>query len=403
MQYIDDIELIDYLFDLPDERVAKHPLEKRDESKLLTYAGGQITHQTFKNIGKHMPTDATLYFNNTRVIPARMYFQKSGGAIIEVFLLQPIAPSPVIAEVMTSRGECTWKCMIGRLKRWKQGQSLEADISTEKGTARLTAYLEDRESLIVKFTWNNPGIEFVDLVESAGSVPLPPYLNREPVAEDKQRYQTVYSRENGAVAAPTAGLHFTDEVISDLEQRGITKNFLTLHVGAGTFQPIKSEKVTEHPMHSEQIVIKRGNLESLLSGKPVIAVGTTSMRTLESLYWYGVMLLEDEDAPFNVPKLVAYQRAAESLPGLEEAMQAVLNRMEREETDHLIGHTEIFIVPGYTFRVCRGLITNFHLPGSTLILLVAAFIGEDWRKVYKEAMENGYRFLSYGDSSLLLP
>lgn len=403
MQHIQDIELIDYLFDLPDDRVAKHPPETRDSSKLLVYRGGDISHHIFKEVGAYLPAESLLFFNNTRVIPARMYFQKSGGAIIETFLLQPQHPSPVISEAMAATGEVTWKCMIGRLKRWKEGQTLINEVITPNGRTNLTATLENRSELLVRFSWDNPEVKFVDLVEASGTVPLPPYLNREPVAEDRSRYQTVYSTENGAVAAPTAGLHFTDQILKDLKEAGITEDFLTLHVGAGTFQPIKSEQVSEHPMHSEQVVVLRHNVESLLSGKPVIAVGTTSMRTLESLYWYGVLLLEDEQAPFMVPKLVAYDREPDSLPGLEEAMQAVLDRMDRENTDSLLGHTEIFIVPGYTFRVCKGLVTNFHLPGSTLILLVAAFIGSDWRRVYREAMQNDYRFLSYGDSSLLLP
>ncbi|MGB3180287.1 MAG: S-adenosylmethionine:tRNA ribosyltransferase-isomerase [Cyclobacteriaceae bacterium] len=403
MQQLQDIELIDYLFDLPDERVAKHPLEKRDESKLLVYKGGDVSHYVFKDIGAHLPGDSLLFFNNTRVIPARMYFQKSGGAIVEVFLLQPEAPSHVISEAMAATGSVTWKCMIGRLKRWREGQTLEVHVDTPNGRTRLSAFLEDRKNLIVRFTWDNPSVKFVDLVEASGTVPLPPYLNRDPVEQDRKRYQTVYSKEKGAVAAPTAGLHFTDPILEELKASGITEDFLTLHVGAGTFQPIKSDTVTEHPMHSEQIVVSRDNIHSLLSNKPVIAVGTTSMRTLESLYWYGVLLLEAPDAPFSIPKLVAYEREDFTLPTLKVAMKAVLNRMDRDKTDSLLGHTEIFIVPGYTFRVCKGLVTNFHLPGSTLILLVAAFIGKDWRRVYGEAMRNDYRFLSYGDSSLLLP
>lgn len=404
------IKLEAYNYELPDEHIARYPLEKRDQSKLLLYQNGKIQDRTFYELPRLLPEQSHLFFNATKVIPARLFFQKpttsqGEGAHIEIFLLNPIAPSHVIGEAMLAKQKCSWHCMIGNKKKWKAELLLQKSLYINDKEVTLYASLENAEKQIVSFSWDQPEITFVDIVEAIGRTPLPPYLRREATDEDKPRYQTVYSKNEGAVAAPTAGLHFTPEVLKTLETKGIQQDYLTLHVSAGTFQPIKAQNVTEHPMHSEQMVITKAHVKHLLEhneGK-IIAVGTTSLRTLESLYWYGVLLRQDSDASFKIPKLVAYQEKPENLPSLQESMKNILSYMELRSLDQLMGETEIFIYPGYQFRVCQGLITNFHLPKSTLILLIAAFVGEDWKQIYQHALQNNYRFLSYGDSSLLLP
>lgn len=384
-----DLRLEDYSYDLPDSRIAKHPTKERGTSKLLVYRQGNIQHLQFGDIVNQLPQEATLVFNDTKVIPARIIVHKETGARIEIFLLEPLAPSKVHEEVMHSRGKCTWKCMIGNAKKWKPETTLKHDMvpfsATRTGSDEVT------------FSWE--GMNFSELLEEVGKIPLPPYIHREVEQEDKDRYQTVYSKMNGAVAAPTAGLHFTEYIMGRLQGKGIQTEYVTLHVSAGTFQPIKVDDIEEHPMHNEQIWIKRATIETLLAGKKIIAVGTTSMRTLESLYWFGVRLQHGHN-DFHIKKGDPYNLEALHK---REALENVLRYMDKQQLQQLGGETEIFLYPGYTFRICDGLVTNYHMPGSTLILLVAAFIGEDWRKVYKEALENGYRFLSYGDSSLLLP
>ncbi len=293
--------------------------------------------------------------------------------------------------------------MIGNQKRWKDEQALQRTFVLNGQEVSVEATLADRSKGLVRFSWEAENVTFAELVEAAGQIPLPPYLNREPEEADKPRYQTVYSQAAGAVAAPTAGLHFTEEVLAQIAQRGISSDFLTLHVSAGTFRPIK-DKVEEHPMHCEQLVIHQRNLRNLLAAKgPVVAVGTTSMRSLESLYWYGVKLLKNQEASFFITKEEAYTYPEQELPDSKKAFEAVLRKMQQEGKEELWGETEIFIIPGYKFRVVKGLVTNFHQPESTLILLVAAFVGPNWRKLYQEALEKGYRFLSYGDSSFLFP
>ncbi|WP_416866597.1 MAG: S-adenosylmethionine:tRNA ribosyltransferase-isomerase [Imperialibacter sp.] len=394
------INVSEYTYDLPDERIAKFPLEDRSASKLLFYNKATIEHLRFSSVPGLLPENTSLYFNNTKVIPARLAFQKSSGALIEIFLLQPVLPSPVISVAMEARSPVVWKCMIGNAKRWKEGV-LERNIELEGATVKVEVKRLGADE--VQLSWDKSTARFVDVVDAIGKTPLPPYLHREAIENDKKTYQTVYSEKEGAVAAPTAGLHFTDEVLRQLRDKGVTTNFLTLHVSAGTFQPIKTATAQEHVMHSEQIIIKRENLEQLLKpGRFNVAVGTTSMRTLESTYWYGVMLKQDPDAAFEIPKLFPYEQAT-AIPSMSESMQVVQNKMDKLGVDELVGTTEIFIFPGYQFRVVNGLITNFHQPNSTLILLVAAFVGDDWRKVYGEALASDYRFLSYGDSSLLIP
>ncbi|GAA0191682.1 S-adenosylmethionine:tRNA ribosyltransferase-isomerase [Fulvivirga kasyanovii] len=396
------ISLNDYKYDLPDERIAKFPLKERMNSKLLVYNSGKIEHTVFRNLSDHIPADTALFFNDTRVIPARLHFRKETGAHIEVFLLEPLQPTRDVAQSMWIKGSCQWKCMVGNLKKWKDEQVLELVLPMHDQPVTLKARVVDRSTQIIEFTWDDD-YTFVDVIQAAGKIPLPPYINREVSEEDKERYQTIYSHHEGAVAAPTAGLHFSDQVLEKLQQKGVTLNYLTLHVSAGTFQPVKEENVINHPMHSEQVVITMKNIDALLENPKVVAVGTTSMRTLESLYWYGVKILLKNDTGFNIEKLLPYQFEGSVLPSAHEAFEAVKKLMTETNRQTLIGHTEIFIFPGYEFKVCKGLITNYHLPGSTLILLVAAFIGENWRKVYEEALDNNYRFLSYGDSSLLWP
>ena len=395
-----EIDLDQYTYHLPQERIAQYPLPQRDHSKLLVYSGGQIQHDQFNHITDHLPNGCTLVFNDTKVIPARLIFQKPTGATIEVFLLDPIAPSTDIHQAMQATGSCTWNCMIGNKKRWKAHQPLLKTILVDKKEVTLTAKLQDSNQ--VQLTWDDASIPFVDLIQHAGQVPLPPYMRRKAEKTDQKRYQTVYSKSHGAVAAPTAGLHFTDALLKMLDHQGVKKEYLTLHVGAGTFQPIKETNAVHHPMHGEQMVISQQNIDQLLLAEHLVAVGTTSLRSLESLYWYGVKLYNGDGDEFHIGKLDPYQVYPE-LPDFKQSLQMVKARMQEQHLAQITGYTEIFIFPPYRMRSISGLITNFHLPASTLILLVAAFVGNDWKKIYQEALDHDYRFLSYGDSSLLLP
>ncbi|SEJ20942.1 S-adenosylmethionine:tRNA ribosyltransferase-isomerase [Dyadobacter koreensis] len=393
------IESFDY--DLPDERIARYPLDPRDSSKLLVFNQGKIKHGTFCDLTGNLPSDTLLVFNDTKVIPARAYFQKETGATIEILLLHPELPTRIINDAMLVTDSCIWECMIGNKKRFKLTDTLSTELFVNGKTVRLQVAYADYDRNHIKLWWDQE-IQFLDIVQALGEIPLPPYLKRETEEGDKQTYQTVYARQNGAVAAPTAGLHFTENVFKKLAEKGIRKSFLTLHVGAGTFQPIKANSVTEHKMHSEQVVYSRALITELLKNtESIVPVGTTSLRSLESLYWFGVKLFRAETTVFNIEKLYPYPFKAEELPSAHDALTAIATYMDAGKLDEVVGETEIFIFPGYTFRLCKGLITNYHQPGSTLILLVAALVGEDWRRIYKEAMDNGYRFLSYGDSSLL--
>ena len=399
-----ELDLAKFSYTLPDERIAQYPLKDREKSKLLVYRQGKIRHTIFKDILQHLPPKSLLFFNDTRVIPARLFFRKQTGAVIEILLLQPEAPVSDINLAMQVKSACSWKCMVGNLKKWKDDQILDHTVNCGDTPVRLQAEIESREQQIVHFRWDRAEIHFVDLIEAFGKVPLPPYINREAEDDDVPRYQTVYSQHDGAVAAPTAGLHFNEPLMKQLRENGHLLDYLTLHVGAGTFQPIKEKNVIDHPMHREQLCVSLQNLENLYNhDHSVIAVGTTSMRTLESIYWFGVKLLKGLGEKFMIGKLMAYEQGQNELPGKKEAVGAVIRHLNEHHVDRVYGETEMMIFPGYQFRICEGLITNYHMPGSTLMLLVAAFIGEDWRKVYDEALKNDYRFLSYGDSSLLLP
>lgn len=402
MDSLPAISLDDYQYTLPNHRIAQYPVSPRDHSKLLVYKSGIQAETSFHQLPTFIPTDTLLVFNDTKVIPARLFFQRASGAVIEVFLLHPTAPSAVMSDVMESSRVCSWECMVGNKKRWKEdilSITLNEDIT-------LHATKSASDSNIIQFEWTG-GVSFAEILRIAGQIPLPPYLQRPTEAADKDHYQTLYAQHEGAVAAPTAGLHFTPQVLDALKTKGISAGFVTLHVGAGTFQPIKASNVLDHTMHNEQMVFERSFLEQLAGHVgPVVPVGTTSMRSLESLYWYGVQVYFAQIAGipvpvFHVEKLVAYQKYPLELPNFPVAVQAILGHMEQQGWETLVGETEIFIFPGYIFRVCDGLVTNFHQPGSTLILLIAALIGENWRTVYQHALDHEYRFLSFGDSSLL--
>ena len=398
------LELDEFKYDLPESRIAKFPLDKRDQSKLLYFNKGVISHYQFRDINRLLPEKSLLVFNETKVIPARLSFFKETGAIIEVMLLNPLQPSRDVNISMSATKSVIWECMVKNMKKWKTGQILIRDLRINDEIIKLEARLIDRENNHVEISWNNPDLTFADILEYSGKVPLPPYLKREPVAIDKPRYQTVYSRNKGAVAAPTAGLHFTDEIIREIKETGHDTDYLTLHVGAGTFQPIKEKDVRSHDMHRETILVSISNLEKIKNNLGnILAVGTTSMRTLESIYWYGVKLLSGEDKSFFIEKLYPYDMPFNKLPSVNESLSAIKDHMTKMNIEQIQGETQIFILPGYKFRICRGLITNFHMPGSTLMLLVAAFVGDDWKRIYDEALRNDYRFLSYGDSSFLIP
>jgi S-adenosylmethionine:tRNA ribosyltransferase-isomerase len=398
MKGIAGLKINDYKYELPQEKIALHPLPNRDESRLMVYKHGEISHNRFYDLASFLPETSFLFFNDTKVIPARLHFKKETGADIEIFLLSPVEPSAVLSETMQATDQSVWKCTIGNLKRWTGTTRLTKII----GETQLEASLVDKEQGMVRFTWNTKK-SFAEIINRSGETPLPPYLKRKVEASDRERYQTIYSHHEGAVAAPTAGLHFTEKVFNNLNKKNIGHDFLTLHVSAGTFRPVKTEDVEAHVMHPEQLVITGKNIDNLLQlNRFIIAVGTTSMRTLESLYWFGAKLLKDKSSAFVIHQDDPYLFHTH-LPSASKAFAAIKKYMDENGKDSIIGETSIFIKPGYPFKVCRGLITNFHQPASTLMLLVAAFAGNDWHKIYDEALKNDYRFLSYGDSSLLLP
>ncbi|MCH5173169.1 MAG: S-adenosylmethionine:tRNA ribosyltransferase-isomerase [Bacteroidales bacterium] len=397
---IPDLRIEDYDYNLPESRIAKYPLADRDGSKLLVYRDGTCTGDAFKNLPGLLPEDSLMVFNNTRVVPARMFFRRETGARIELFCLQPVLPAEY-ASAFASTGSCRWECVIGNAKRWKEGEPLMYDtedcaLSATELTARLI--VREAQTGTVEFSWKGRA-SFSEILDMCGKVPIPPYLNRETESVDIERYQTTYALMRGSVAAPTAGLHFTENTLEAIRRRGIDVENICLHVGAGTFLPVKSSRVAEHPMHREPFTIKRTLLEKLASGKrPVTAVGTTSVRTLESLYYAGAVCIE-EGHPRDVEQWDPYTR--EWTYGTQEALEALLAYLDRSGLDELSLGTRIIIVPGFRFRIADALVTNFHQPKSTLLLLVSAFVKGDWRSIYEYALSNGCRFLSYGDSSLL--
>ena len=399
-----NIRIEEYNYPLPDERIAKYPLSQRDSSKLLIYDKGEVSHTQFSNIAELLPKGSLMIFNNTRVIQARLHFRKETGALIEVFLLEPYAPSDYELMFQT-REECSWLCLIGNMKKWKEG-ALSRDINVNGMPITLTAERLGTHgtSQIVNLSWNDENVCFADLIDAAGELPIPPYLNRNTEESDKTTYQTVYSKIKGSVAAPTAGLHFTPEVLKDIDSHGIEREELTLHVGAGTFRPVKSEVISDHDMHTEYVSVSRHTIERLLAHNgQAIAVGTTSVRTLESLYYIGLHIMggDTSDNAMHVKLWEPYEQRENT--SATEALTAILEYMTVNELETLNASTQIIIAPGYEYKIVCRLITNFHQPQSTLLLLVSALVGDDWHKIYDYALDNGFRFLSYGDSSMLIP
>ena len=386
------ILIADYNYPLPDERIAKYPLSQRDQSKLLVYRDGKVSEDRFCRVGDYIAPGSLLIYNNTRVIQARLEFHKPTGARIEVFCLEPLEPRDYQLSLGSTTG-CTWKCMVGNAKKWKE-ESLAFRVESLETTLRATKVAQSGNTYAVRFEWDDVKVSFAEILDSIGELPIPPYLNRKTEESDKTTYQTVYSRIKGSVAAPTAGLHFTKEVLDDLRGRGIETDEVTLHVGAGTFLPVKTADANEHTMHTEIIAVPRETIAHLLSkiGR-IVAVGTTSMRTLESLYFMGC------SRSAQVSQFEPYER--EYTMSAREALQSLLDWMDATGQQTLHAETQIMIKPGYTFHVVDQLITNFHQPQSTLLLLVSAFVGGDWKTIYDYALSHDFRFLSYGDSSIL--
>ena len=401
-----EIQIQDYSYALPDERIAKFPIAERDHSKLLIYNKGEVGEDVFYHLPEHLPQGALMVFNNTKVIQARLHFRKETGALIEIFLLEPAKPADY-EQMFQTRDCCQWLCIIGNQKKWKEGAlSRTLEINGKQMTITATRKGEAGTSQLIEFQWDG-GSSLAEVIDAIGELPIPPYLNRKAEESDKTTYQTVYSKIKGSVAAPTAGLHFTERVLSDLDQRGIEREELTLHVGAGTFKPVKSATIGEHDMHTEYVAVRRHTIERLLAHNgEAIAVGTTSVRTLESLYYMGLKVLRNPDLKeedLHVRQWEPYEEVNGEKPEVKEVLQALLDWMVRNDLTVLHSSTQIIIAPGYDYKIVRMLVTNFHQPQSTLLLLVSAFVKGDWRKIYDYALSHDFRFLSYGDSSLLIP
>ena len=415
------IHISDYNYDLPDSRIAKFPVSPRDTSKLLVYRHGEISDDIFYNLPKYLPQKSLMVFNNTKVIQARMHFRKETGALIEVFLMEPAAPTDYELMFQT-RGECSWLCMVGNLKKWKEGslvRTFDVAGTTINFKATMRRDIIDAKSggtnYWVDFAWDNPHVSFAEILDAVGELPIPPYLNRETQDSDKTTYQTVYSKIKGSVAAPTAGLHFTDNVLAAIDAAGVRREELTLHVGAGTFKPVKSEEIDGHTMHTEYVCVRRDTLQTLLDYDCcAIAVGTTSVRTLESLYYMGVKLEANPDAAeedLHVCQWEPYEKAdgtpvgGNLIDGItpQKAISNIIAWLDKNNLKTLHSSTQIIIAPGYEYKIVKVLVTNFHQPQSTLLLLVSAFLKGDWHNVYDYALSHDFRFLSYGDSSILIP
>lgn len=406
---IRNISISDYTYTLPEEKIARYPLAERDISKLLVYKNENITEDTYRNISAYLPADSLLVFNNTKVVEARLLFQKPSGAVIEIFCLEPGNQYADVTTGMAQQGSVQWKCLIGGASKWKPGQVLQKMIKRNNGSITLEArYIEKQHDVfIVELSWTPAQLSFADILHFTGQIPLPPYIKRTVESSDAQRYQTTYALHDGSVAAPTAGLHFTPAVFAALEEKNIRSVFVTLHVGAGTFKPVKSATMEGHDMHAEFINVAAETIHHLLlnEGK-TYAVGTTSARTLESLYWLGVKTIvrpEISLQELTITQWEVYDELEKHGIAFQDALQSLLEWLDKNKTHHLITKTKLLIAPGYRFRVIKGLVTNFHQPQSTLLLLVAALIGSDWKKIYTYALDHDFRFLSYGDGCLLLP
>ena len=403
MNMVKDISIEAYDYPLPDDRIAKYPLAERDASKLLVLKDNVISESQFKHVGEYLPKDALLVFNETKVIRARLQFHKTTGSRIEVFCLEPEQDYQM---AFSACSPVRWKCLVGNAKRWKEGKlSMELSVKGEKVTLFAERLAHNDQYSEIEFSWTPENLSFAAVLEAAGEIPLPPYLHRDAEPDDRDRYQTVFARYDGSVAAPTAGLHFTQPLIAELRDEGFGFDEVTLHVGAGTFRPVATETIGEHAMHSETIIVRKSLIEDLIQhyGKPVIPVGTTSTRTLESLYWIGVMLKEQGDAlrPLHVEQWFPYETHAPL--SATEALQGILAYLDKHGLTRLEASTALMIAPSYKMRIITGLITNFHQPKSTLLLLVSALIDERWKDCYRFALDHGFRFLSYGDSCLFLP
>jgi len=396
----------DFTYDLPSNRIAKHPLDERDASKLLVYQHQQITDSHYRNLADYLPDNALMIFNDTKVVEARLLFTKPSGGQIEVFCLEPSDHYPDISTALATTEKVYWKCLVGGASKWKHGVALEKNVSFAGGILLLQARIADRLSdcFIIELSWQPTNLSFAEILHFTGTVPLPPYLNRPPEAADSERYQTIYARFNGSVAAPTAGLHFTENLFKSLAEKNITAGYVTLHVGAGTFKPVKTRLVAGHEMHSEFMDVSVEMVRHLAANvsKFIVAVGTTSLRTIESLYWMGVKITLNE--AMEPAALQLLQWDPYQLPATHDAGNALINLanwMEKHQLPRLIAKTQVMIAPGYHLKVAKALVTNFHQPQSTLLLLIAAIVGNQWRAIYQHAMENEYRFLSYGDGCLL--
>ncbi len=397
-----DIKITDFSYNLPDERIAKYPLEERDKSKLLIWTSGNIEEDIFENCTGYLPENAQLVFNNTRVIHARLFFRKETGAKIEIFCLEPVDPADYQISFQKT-GKVIWKCMVGNSKKWKAGVlKNQFEIKGETVTLSAEKKAQEENSFLIEFCWNGD-FHFSEIIEYIGQLPIPPYLNRETEESDEKTYQTVYAKIDGSVAAPTAGLHFTEKVLARLAEKNIQTKEITLHVGAGTFQPVKSNTIEGHTMHHEQVIITKSIIEGfILKPENIIAVGTTSVRSLESLYWLGLQI---ENNTFNAgfPEVLQWEPyEKEASISTKKALQNILGYLNKSKLEAIQFSTQIIILPGYNFKIISGMFTNFHQPQSTLLLLISAFLGEKWKDIYGYALENNFRFLSYGDSNLYL-
>lgn len=401
------IAISDYTYSLPEEKIARYPLATRDASKLLIYRNGQINTDVYHNLYQHIPANSLLVFNNTKVVEARLQFQKPTGGVIEIFCLEPHEQYTDIASALQQHGKVWWKCLIGGASKWKPGQVLQKLISYEKSLIRLEAkYIQKlSDCFIVELLWEPAHLSFAEVLHHAGLIPLPPYIKRAAESSDNERYQTVYATQDGSVAAPTAGLHFTQQLLEQIQQKNIHRSFVTLHVGAGTFKPVKSKTMQDHEMHAEYIDVTAAAIEQLLDHiNNIFAVGTTSVRTLESLYWMGVKTIVNPAIPpeaLFIRQWEVYEDLNKNNISASAALESLLAWMNKKDVQRILNRTQICIVPGYVFRMVKGIVTNFHQPQSTLLLLVAAIAGSGWRKIYDYALQNDFRFLSYGDGSLL--
>lgn len=396
------LNINDYAYDLPEERIAQYPLKERDISNLLIYKNKNISRDIFSNVVNYLEPGSLMVINDSRVIHARIRLAKPTGSIIEIFCLNPVDPVDYEKALESTVG-CTWECLVGNLKKWKTEEIIQPiTINNKHFDLIINKIAKTADGYKIRFSWTNHVVSFAEIIEHFGLVPLPPYIKRQPVEDDNQRYQTVYACHNGSVAAPTAGLHITDRILEQLKQKNISIEKLTLHVGAGTFVPVKTRNIEDHRMHAENCIVSKQMLKKLIENTaPVIAIGTTSVRTLESLYWMGINLKNNDPQPFNIKQWLPYD-INENM-SFKDSLSLLIEYMDQNCLNEIKANTRLIIVPGYKFRVVNQLITNFHQPSSTLLMLVSAFIGNDWKRVYEYALHQGFRFLSYGDSSLLIP